>query len=163
MTSWFYKSMSERAFLTQMYFLLKRKINLEKVNDLIIKGNSIVQDYAFFKDYIYAKNFLNVKEFNIYKEYYSLFRLLNRSPSTYIYLDCEDNILMKRIKNRNRRGEEKLSLVDIKTIKRQTRFLSKKEYPNMIVVDTTDYEIDVSKKERNRLFDFVSTNILNLC
>jgi deoxyadenosine/deoxycytidine kinase len=163
MTSWFYKSISDRAFLTQMYFLFHRKLNSERIVKMMLEGKSVVQDYAFLKDLVYAKHFLDNKEFIIYKKYYTAFKKFEPLPSSFVYLDCDEKTLMKRIKKRNRKGEEKLSLADIKSISKKTYSLSRKEYPNMIVVDTSEFKIDISKNERDRLVNFISSKILNLC
>jgi deoxyadenosine/deoxycytidine kinase len=160
----FYNEIKTRAFLTQMYLLSKRIQNQTNVINLLRAGNIVIQDYTFIKDYVYAQIFLNKEEFNIYKKYYRLFKKLDPIPNILFLLDCNTDTIMKRIINRKRKGELKLSKQDFNHIRSKTiKLLKKTKFNKIIRIDTSDYQIDLHKKDRDDLFKLILDKYSSLC
>ena len=105
----FYRDAERFAFQTQLFFLLSRFRQQEKIIQYDLFNTPVVADYMFQKDRIFATLNLNKKEFSLYN---MLAKILEREiarPDLAIYLRSTTNRLLKNISNRGRDYERDIS------------------------------------------------------
>jgi len=93
----FYKEREKYAFQTQIFFLLDRFRQQQKITqpDLFSKG--IVSDYLFAKDRIFAYLNLDEDEIKLYEKIYRLLDARIVHPDLVIYLQARVEVLLQRI------------------------------------------------------------------
>jgi len=162
MLSWFHEDRANRALLTQIYFLGRRMTQAKEVNALISRGEKVCQDFALWKDVAYAQTFLSHKEYKVYYTLYQLLEPLAPSPDILIVLDCSPDVIMARLKRRNRKGESSLGIREIKEISKFTMLLANKQNCRKIYINTTDSNIASDRNARDKLFNVVIERIMEL-
>ena len=70
---------------------------------------TIITDYLFDKDRIFARNNLEDHEFWLYDQLFQLLKARITPPDLVIFLQAKTEVLMKRIKNRNRDYEKPIN------------------------------------------------------
>lgn len=108
----FFKDMQRWSFHSQIYFLThKFKIHQEaQAQRFSIIDRSIYEDAEIFVKGLYENKQMTQDEFDLYWSLYESLKKTLISPQLIIYLNCNMDLLVKRIKNRARKGEENLSL-----------------------------------------------------
>ena len=122
---------TEIAFLLQHYHLIKRDYEDDEVN---------VCDYSFLLDYSYALSDLEVRELEIFGDIFK--KIINElgSPNILIYLKCDLDIILNRIKKRGREEEESIDIDFLKLIDENIKkSLNSSYYENKLI------EIDSGK------------------
>jgi deoxyadenosine/deoxycytidine kinase len=105
----FYEEPERYAFQTQLYFLLERYRQQSELGQLELFEQGTVADYLFAKDAIFAALTLNADEFQLYQQ---IFQLLDRRlprPDLVIYLEARPEVLLRRLRKRDRDFERGLS------------------------------------------------------
>ena len=105
----FYRDPEHYAFQTQMFFLLSRFKQQEKIIQYDLFQKRMIADYMFQKDRIFATLTLNDKELAIYN---MLARILEKRivrPDLSIYLRSRTERLMENIALRGRAYEKEIS------------------------------------------------------
>jgi deoxyadenosine/deoxycytidine kinase len=96
----FYEDPGKHAFQTQLFFLLER---YRQQKELAAAGSpAAVADYLFAKDGIFAGLTLLPEELGLYQQ---IFGLLDRQlprPDLVIYLEARTEVLIRRLKKRDR-------------------------------------------------------------
>lgn len=102
----FYKDRKTYAFQTQIFFLMSRYSQQEKLynQDLFLKCT--VSDYFFAKDKIFARLNLSEHELVLYNQICKALEKNIRYPDLVIYLTGEIDTLLYRIKKRDRDFEK---------------------------------------------------------
>jgi deoxyguanosine kinase len=97
----FYKDRARYAFSTQIYFLLSRYQQQQRLleRDLFIKR--IIADYLFEKDALFASVTLSPPEFELYRKIVTVLRRDIPRPDLVIYLQASTQVILKRIRQRN--------------------------------------------------------------
>ncbi len=106
----FYDEPRRTAFSAQMYFLLsryRRHVAL-KQGDLFQK--STVVDHSFVGDRVFAHVALNDPERTLYDRIYTHLVKQVPSPDLMVYLQARPNVLLERIRARNRVWERAITL-----------------------------------------------------
>jgi deoxyadenosine/deoxycytidine kinase len=106
----FYQDPRRYAFQTQMFFLLSRyqqQVGL-KQEDLFHKVT--VCDYVFQKDRIFAYLTLSEDELSLYERVYRTLDPRVPSPDLVVYLQARPEVLIERIRTRNRDWERPIKL-----------------------------------------------------
>tara|TARA_Y100000389_G_C17465168_1_gene524844 strand:+ start:2099 stop:2725 length:627 start_codon:yes stop_codon:yes gene_type:complete len=93
----FYDDNQSNSFTTQLYFLLKRMEQSEKVKDT---NNMLVSDFYFGKDKLFAKLNLTDIEYKMYLQIADKLKFEPPMPDLIIYLQAPTEILLNRIKKR---------------------------------------------------------------
>tara|TARA_B100001564_G_scaffold358053_1_gene375752 strand:+ start:1720 stop:2346 length:627 start_codon:yes stop_codon:yes gene_type:complete len=93
----FYDDNQSNSFSTQIYFLLKRIEQSEKINHA---DNTLVSDFYFGKDELFAKLNLSELEFEMYISIRNKLNFIPPTPDLIIYLQASTDILIERIKKR---------------------------------------------------------------
>jgi deoxyguanosine kinase len=93
----FYDENQSNSFSTQLYFLLKRIDQSEKINRT---NDMLISDFYFGKDELFAKLNLSELEFEMYSSIRQKLNFIPPLPDLIIYLQASTDILIERIKNR---------------------------------------------------------------
>ena len=93
----FYDENQTNSFSTQIYFLLKRIEQSEKINRT---NNILISDFYFGKDELFAKLNLSELEFEMYNSIRNKLNFIPPIPDLIIYLQASTDILIERIKTR---------------------------------------------------------------
>lgn len=102
----FYRDRERFAFHTQIFFLMSRFKQQEEFQHYDLFSQAVVADYLFAKDRIFAGINLSHQELALYDR---LTTVLERSicpPDLVIYLTASVDVLMDRIRKRNRSFEK---------------------------------------------------------
>tara|TARA_Y100000992_G_C21250117_1_gene485404 strand:- start:807 stop:1436 length:630 start_codon:yes stop_codon:yes gene_type:complete len=93
----FYDENQTNSFSTQLYFLLKRIEQSEKINRT---DDMLISDFYFGKDELFAKLNLSELEFEMYTSIRNKLNFIPPIPDLIIYLQASTDILIERIKKR---------------------------------------------------------------
>ena len=93
----FYDENQNNSFSTQLYFLLKRIDQSEKINRT---NDMLISDFYFGKDELFAKLNLSELEFEMYNSIRKKLNFIAPIPDLIIYLQASTDILIERIKKR---------------------------------------------------------------
>lgn len=93
----FYDSNQANSFSTQLYFLLKRIEQSEKINRT---KDMMISDFYFGKDELFAKLNLSEFEFDMYVDIRNKLSFTPPTPDLIIYLQASTDILIERIRKR---------------------------------------------------------------
>ncbi|NOX37410.1 MAG: deoxynucleoside kinase [Calditrichaeota bacterium] len=102
----FYRDPKHYAFQTQMYFLLSRFRQQEKILQYDLFEPLIIADYMFYKDRIFATLNLNEKELALYNMVARILEKKIVKPDLAIYLKASTDRLMQNIARRGRAYEK---------------------------------------------------------
>ena len=105
----FYKNRNLYGFQTQIFFLLQRYQQITEISQIGLFNKVIISDYLFDKDRIFAKTNLDDDEFWLYDQLFQLLRKRIMSPDLVIFLQAKTEILIQRIKSRNREYEKSIN------------------------------------------------------
>jgi deoxyadenosine/deoxycytidine kinase len=104
----FYEDPPRWAFQTQLHFLLGR---YRQQRALLAEHDErgLVADYLFEKDRIFAEMNLEGDELTLYKEIHGLFTTPLQHPDLVIYLEARPDVLLRRLRKRNRGFERRIT------------------------------------------------------
>lgn len=114
----FYKDPEHYAFQTQIFFLLSRYRQQEKVTQYDLFHERIIADYMFNKDRIFATLNLNEKEMSLYNMVATVLEKRIVKPDLAIYLHASTDRLMQNIRKRGRKYERKIEREYIDSLNR---------------------------------------------
>jgi hypothetical protein len=98
----FYQDRSAWAFQTQLFFLLSRWQQQQKLLQTDLFASATVSDYVFAKDRIFATLTLQPAELALYDRVYDALGPRVPQPDLVIFLQCRLEVLLQRIKRRGR-------------------------------------------------------------
>jgi deoxyguanosine kinase len=101
----FYKNPKRYALSTQLYFLLTRYQQQQKLMVRDLFAQRIVCDYSFGRDSVFASITLSERELVLYEKILPALTQELPKPDITIYLQTSTPILLQRIKKRNIRFE----------------------------------------------------------
>ena len=102
----FYEEPRKYAFQAQLFFLLER---YRQQQDLGGNEDGVVADYLFARDAIFAAVTLEADELALYNQVYTLLGSRIRKPDLVIYLEARPDVLLRRIRKRDRDFERHIS------------------------------------------------------
>ncbi len=105
----FYKDPKRYAFQTQIFFLLSRFKQQEKIEQYDLFDRLIIADYMFYKDRIFATLNLNEKEYTLYDMVARVLEKRIVKPDLAIYLRASTPRLMRNIQQRGRAYERHIT------------------------------------------------------
>jgi len=105
----FYDDPARHAFQTQLFFLLERYRQQRGLNEGGVPAHGLVADYLFAKDGIFAGVTLNSDEGALYKQIFQLLDHQIPRPDLVIYLEARPEVLLRRLKKRDRDFERGIS------------------------------------------------------
>lgn len=105
----FYKNPRKYGFQTQIFFLLRRYQYTSEIDQVGLFKRVIVSDYLFEKDRIFARANLDDDEFWLYERLFQILRKRVTPPDLVIFLQARTEVLMERIREREKKYEESIS------------------------------------------------------
>ena len=102
----FYQDRSAFAFHTQIFFLLSRYRQQQKLYQHDLFSSTLISDYLFAKDKIFANLNLADEELVLYNQMASILEQRVLRPDLVIYLQARTQVLLQRIQWRGRTFEQ---------------------------------------------------------
>jgi len=102
----FYRDQARFAFPTQIFFLLSRYQQQQRLLERDLFVTQVISDYLFDKDTLFASVTLSDRELALYHKIASVLRRDIPPPDLVIYLQASTPILLARIKKRSRAMEK---------------------------------------------------------
>ena len=114
----FYQDPKKYAFQTQIFFLLRRYRMAMEIGQIDLFKRITISDYLFDKDRIFARANLDDDEFWLYEQLFQILKKRISPPDLVIFLQANTEILMERIRRRNRKYERSISFKYLERINR---------------------------------------------
>ena len=109
LTGGFYQDMEAWAFETEMFFLLARFRQQGVVAEALAEGRTpVLADYVFEKNRIFAELTLSPRDLAVWQRLFAALHPEVREPDLTVYLKAGVDVLMDRIRIRNRPFERDL-------------------------------------------------------
>lgn len=144
----FYNDRPGAAFQAQLFFLLSRYRQLTDLSQQDLFSRLVIADYVFEKDKIFAYLNLTDDELLIYDKLFSLLEANVPRPDLVIYLQAGNDVLMERIRKRNRELEANLAEKYIAEVNRSyNHYFFHYDVTPLLVVNTS--EIDFVNREED--------------
>jgi deoxyguanosine kinase len=144
----FYSDRQRVAFQTQVYFLIARFKQQERLRQQDLFSRAIVSDYLFAKDRVFAYLNLNEHELQLYEKIYDLIRPTLLKPDLVIYLQARPEVLMQRLRKRGRDFETPIEAAYLESLMRAyNNFFFHYDEAPLLVIETS--EIDLSQGEED--------------
>jgi len=144
----FYNDRPGAAFQAQLFFLLSRYRQLTDLSQQDLFSRLVIADYVFEKDKIFAYLNLTDDELLIYDKLFSLLEANVPRPDLVIYLQAGNDVLMERIRKRNREVEANLAEKYIAEVNRSyNHYFFHYDVTPLLVVNTS--EIDFVNREED--------------
>ena len=118
----FYADRERYAFQTQIFFLLSRFHQQNRVVREILGHSSLVSDYTFAKDRLFAHLNLKGDELALYEEIHAILADRIPVPNLVVYLRADTDVLMERIAFRDRPYERNMDWDYIDELRRAYEF-----------------------------------------
>ncbi|MDQ6969036.1 MAG: deoxynucleoside kinase [Mariprofundus sp.] len=106
----FYQDPSRHALSVQLSFLFSRLKHWQSLHQQELFTQGVVSDYMFAKDHIFATVTLSDEELALYEQVSRLIEVDLHRPDLVIYLQSKANVIMQRIRRRNRQMERGLKM-----------------------------------------------------
>ncbi|MBI3755423.1 MAG: deoxynucleoside kinase [Deltaproteobacteria bacterium] len=137
----FYKDRQKYAFQTQLFFLLSRYKQQKDLGQQELFNSTVVADYLFAKDKIFAYLNLDENELALYEQIYRLLDARIPKPDLVIYLQASTEVLIERIKKRNKVYEKDIEEDYIeKLVDSYNRYFFYYTDTPLLVVSTSDID-----------------------
>ena len=114
----FYQDPQKYGFQTQIFFLLRRYKQAQAIGQMDLFNRVIISDYLFDKDRIFAQVNLDDNEFWLYEQLFQILRKRLTTPDLVLFLQANTDVLMERIKKRNRKYEKSVNYKYLEKINR---------------------------------------------
>ncbi len=114
----FYQDPRKYGFQTQIFFLLRRYKQAQAIGQMDLFNRVVISDYLFDKDRIFAQVNLDDNEFWLYEQLFQILRKRLTPPDLVLFLQANTDVLMERIKKRNRKYERSINFKYLEKINR---------------------------------------------
>lgn len=154
----FYKDKIRYAFQTQLFFLLSRHKQQQDLFSTDLFHRKVVSDYLFDKDRIFASVTLDEKGFYLYEKLASVLEKDIPKPDLVVYLQASSEVLLMRIRERNRSYEKPIDLDYIRALNEAYNhyFFHYTKTP-LLVVNTDRIDFVNNEKDLKDLLDLLAT------
>ncbi len=112
----FYQNPKKYSFQTQIYFLLRRYQQSTRIGQMGLFKRTVISDYLFEKDMIFARTNLDDSEFWLYEQLFHLLKKRIVPPDLTIFLQATTDVLMERIRKRDRKYERNINFKYLESI-----------------------------------------------
>lgn len=138
----FYRDREAFAFSTQIFFLMSRFRQQERLAQQELFLRSTVSDYCFDKDRIFAVLTLSNEELTLYERLFEVLRTQVPRPDLVIHLHADHEVIMDRIKKRGRPYEQDMDPAYIRDLTQaySDYFRSYREAP-VLHLDTSSTDV----------------------
>ena len=154
----FYRDASGAAFQAQLFFLLTRYQQQQKLAQGDLFQQTIICDYIFPKDKIFAYLNLSDSELMIYEKLYGLLELNVPKPDLVIFLQATPDVLFQRIKKRNVDFEKSISRDYLKELAQAYNyFFFHYRHSSLLVINTSDIDFVENPADMQDLVHMIKT------
>ena len=144
----FYQNPRLGALAAQMFFLFQRSRQLQELRQSDLFAPVRVADFMIEKDRLFAELTLDEDELNLYRQAYQLVTLEAPQPDLVVYLQAPVDVLMARINQRGRRGEQHLTRDYLEqVVEAYARFFYHYDGAPLLIVNAES--IDASRNEED--------------
>ena len=135
----FYQDMERYAFNTEMFFLLSRfRQQCELARELGERREPVFADYMFEKNEIFAEITLAGADYAIWRRLFDALAPETPVPDLVVYLRATTDVLIDRIRTRNRPFEREMEREYVERLNRAyDRFFGGYERSRLMVVDVS--------------------------
>lgn len=156
----FYKDTRRYAFQTQLFFLLSRHKQQQDLFATDLFHKKLVSDYFFDKDRIFASVTLDERELHLYEKLASVLEKDVPKPDLVVYLQASSEVLLNRIRERNRSYEKPIDLDYIRALNEAYNhyFFHYTRTP-LLVVNTDRIDFVNNEKDLKDLLNLLATPI----
>ncbi len=148
----FYRDPKRCAFKTQIFFLLSRHQRLQELLQLDLFNRGLVADYLFAKDRLFAHLNLDEEEIGLYERLYQILDPRLVKPDLVIYLKAETELIISRVRGRNREYERGMREEYLERVNRAyNRYFSKYDETPLLVVDAGEVDLAASPEWADRI------------
>lgn len=135
----FYADPDRFAFPAQLYFLLTRMSQQRELAQQDLFAQRMVTDYLFAKDRVFAALNLAADQLALYDQVYRLLDATIPQPDLVVYLSARVEVLVERLRRRNRDFERYVSLEYLERVAAAYRdFFFYYDDTPLLVVDTSE-------------------------
>lgn len=153
----FYRDPKHYAFQTQLFFLLSRYRQQEKIVQYDLFQNRVITDYMFYKDRIFATLNLIEKEFSLYNMLAKILEKRVAKPDLAIYLRSSTDRLMQNISRRGRDYEKHIQRDYIGNLnKLYDEFFWNYEETPLLIINVENLDFVKNDEHLNRIFIEIS-------
>ncbi|RMF60984.1 MAG: deoxynucleoside kinase [Calditrichaeota bacterium] len=153
----FYRDPEHYAFQTQLFFLLSRYRQQEKIIQYDLFHERVIADYMFYKDRIFATLNLNEKEFALYNMVARILEKRIAKPDLAIYLRSTTDRLMKNIALRGREYERHIRRDYIEALcKLYDEFFWNYDETPLLIINVENMDFVNNEEHLNRIFTEIS-------
>ena len=137
----FYEDPDRHAFTAQVSFLIERYRQQQELCQIDLFQRATIADYIFAKDWIFAEVTLSRDEMMLYERIYDLLDGRIRNPDLVVFLDATPEVLLRRLRRRNRRYERRVGRDYIeKVAEAYRRFFHSYNDTPLLVVNSSDID-----------------------
>ncbi len=137
----FYEDPQKYAFPTQLFFLLSRYRQQRELAQLDLFARDLVADYLFARDQIFAEVNLGAEELALYRQLYALLDRRLAKPDLVVYLQARNEVLLARLRRRDREYERRISPEYVRRIAEAYRdFFFRYDATPLLVVDSSEID-----------------------
>lgn len=137
----FYRDVPGASFQAQLFFLLTRYQQQQKLQQADLFQQVLICDYIFQRDKIFAYLNLSDSELMIYEKLYTLLEPSVPKPDLVIYLQAPPEVLLQRIKKRNVDYERGMSREYLKELTQAYNyFFFHYRLSSLLVINTADID-----------------------
>jgi deoxyguanosine kinase len=154
----FYADRAKYAFQTQMFFLLSRFKQQQKLFQQDLFATVTVSDYLFAKDRIFAHLTLDPNELSLYERIFEELGPRVAKPDLVIYMQARLEVLLHRIKKRGREFERKFDPQYLEDLcKAYNEFFFHYQETPLLVVNTSDIDFVNNPEDLENLINVVKS------
>lgn len=150
----FYENERGAALSAQLFFLLQRAQQAQRLQQKDMFELAIVSDYLFQKDRLFAELTLDNDEFNLYQQVYRLLAQQSVAPDLVIYLQAPVEILLERIAKRGIECEKHIGAHYLTQLSdAYTKFFHQYTAAPLLIVNTADIDFVNDERDYNQLLE----------
>jgi deoxyguanosine kinase len=146
----FYEDKTRWSLGMQLWFLTARHRQLIEL--AASQTGAVVADYTYAKNGIFARRLLQGRELHLYDRISEGLTTISAQPDLVVYLDAEDDVLLERIRRRNRPYEALIDLPYLNTVRSAYEsYLASVGGRRVLRYDTSTLDL-TSESELNSLY-----------
>lgn len=154
----FYRDRRSTAFQTQLFFLFQRSRQLEGLCQHDLFMQTMISDFMLEKDRLFAELNLDINELDLYQQIYQRLSMQSPSPDLVVYLQAPVEVLMSRIRKRNRPEEDNIDPGYLqRLINIYNGYFSQYNQSPLLIVNAAEINPLASEKDYQLLLDKICT------
>jgi deoxyadenosine/deoxycytidine kinase len=134
----FYQDARSAAFPAQLHFLFQRSRQLQQIRQRDLFSSGLIADFMFDKDRLFAELNLDDDELALYDEVFQRLSMDAPAPDLVVYLQAPVEVLMQRVRQRDRAIERTLSAAYLERLSAAYhRFFYRYDRSPLLIVDAS--------------------------